>query len=44
MLTNTGEEVILTIKQVVDYLNVMGWMIYRFTVVKKIPAVKVGGM
>jgi len=43
MPTNTGEEAILTIKQVAEYLKVTERTIYRLAAAKKIPAFKVGG-
>ncbi|NMM25841.1 MAG: helix-turn-helix domain-containing protein [Glaciimonas sp.] len=44
MPKSTGEEHILTIKQVADYLKVTERTIYRPAAVKKIPAFKVGRM
>lgn len=43
MSTTTSEGVILTIKQVADYLKVTERTIYRLAAAKKIPAFKVGG-
>jgi len=43
MPMNTGEEAILTIKQVAEYLKVTERTIYRLAAAKKIPAFKVGG-
>jgi len=43
MPTNTGEEAILTIKQVAEYLKVTERTIYRLAAAKEIPAFKVGG-
>lgn len=43
MPTNASESLILTIKQVADYLKVTERTIYRLAAAKKIPAFKVGG-
>ncbi|MGN7838246.1 methylation-associated defense system helix-turn-helix domain-containing protein MAD1 [Stenotrophomonas sp. 22385] len=43
MPTNIGEEAILTIKQVAEYLKVTERTIYRLAAAKQIPAFKVGG-
>jgi len=44
MAKRTGEEHILTIKEVAGYLKVTERTIYRLSQAKKIPAFKVGGM
>ena len=44
MVKRTGEEHILTIKEVAGYLKVTERTIYRLSQAKKIPAFKVGGM
>ncbi|HEX7683657.1 MAG TPA: helix-turn-helix domain-containing protein [Trinickia sp.] len=40
---NSGEEAILTIKEVAQYLKVTERTIYRLAAAKQIPAFKVGG-
>lgn len=43
MATSTGENGILTIREVAAYLKVTERTIYRLAAAKKIPAFKVGG-
>lgn len=43
MSTSLGENVILTIKEVADYLKVTAWAIDRRAAANMVPAFEVGG-
>lgn len=44
MPKNTDEGRGLTVREVAEYLKVMKWSIFRRAAVKRIPALKVGGI